>query len=862
MDLKLGHLWLPTATDAGESAGDGIETLGPLITGAEARPRDVKLVAPIYGQSDLAIGGDSRELGHRLRRQWLAYLDNARARLQPAYLRWTADPELNGWVIAGGGDVGYEESRGPVAGEFVLELADVKRAGTLRTHRPGVRFARADRRAATTPRDILGNLYSVELAGKTALELALLPVALSDVVGSGRYVLDAATRRAFASVVASPAVGSLQTDVLSYELSERAIAAPTGEVRVYDRRGATSSTDPMAPTRVNRIPDPQGSTVAGFWEANSTAGATIDQAPVSRAWPADRERTAVYFKATNPSASPRTLSLRTVNSATRRFNVTAGRDYLLAVELDVLQMPLGVNKPLRLTVSWRDAAGAGLASDGGARIAAVGRQRLVFKTTAPVAPAGVAQAYFTLEADATAAGEVLELYATSWQLEDLGVASIEADRPYGDGDVYAWRWLGPPGQAMSATDEAIAAGWEEILGPDQELSTVNVAGVGVDVPVLTNDLCRVRYLATRQAWAIDSWDATSLAWVELGRVNVWREHGPGTLAQLANLIAANVLEWTPERAVVKALIGQAGNRLEVYITLQRGWTAPRFEVYPLSNTVAPVGSSIRFVPAGADTVRALKGTQTDGFRAWTDGQDLGAFTSDDPYVAIFRDVGTLPTVVMSVLQANVRALARSDTLAYGTARIGIGVDSQAGSYANGYCSVTFAVTAAPALVEAETYRNAGSGTTSQVADGGDAGGQAIEETQAANTANTTAGITPTAVGLGGAGTVAVWALVRVVTAGATLTANVRIGSTAQPIVTYNGTTYAWVRLGEVNPTSMANDIAVRLWRTVGTGAVRVAKVLLVPLERRGALGSDYDGVRDHWQANLIDSRPEPILCRR
>jgi hypothetical protein len=141
--------------------------------------------------------------------------------------------------------------------------------------------------------------------------------------------------------------------------------------------------------------------------------------------------------------------------------------------------------------------------------------------------------------------------------------------------------------------------WEEVYGPDQPLS-------GADVPVIDNALTRVRWSsANTPGFAIDVW--TGSAWAEQGKVIIERRGDTNGFCDV--LVSAAVIEWAPDRAVVRAVLRRAADvlsREEVYLTLQRGWTGPRIEVYPAPKTAgALAGATIVYHVADADPNAAV-----------------------------------------------------------------------------------------------------------------------------------------------------------------------------------------------------------------------------------------------------------------
>jgi hypothetical protein len=157
--------------------------------------------------------------------------------------------------------------------------------------------------------------------------------------------------------------------------------------------------------------------------------------------------------------------------------------------------------------------------------------------------------------------------------------------------------------------------WETVYGPTQTLVDAD------DAPVLDNGLCRARWdtQGTAVGYALDAW--TEDGWEEQGKVYVFR-----TAFGLNTLLSARLTEWTPERAVVTLVLANTADpsaRDELLVTLERGWTAPRFELYP----APPLSTS--------GLVFATLPTDTD--ITWIDGASVHAVTEATPLPAI---VGT------------------------------------------------------------------------------------------------------------------------------------------------------------------------------------------------------------------------------
>lgn len=180
-DLQLGPLeFAAPIGNVAEAVGDGLEAVGAAIVTAERRPRSVKLQLPVRG---LAIATDPKPEGERLRRQLRQLMNNAKLRLQGFYLLWEQDPELDGWLLVGTGELA-ETDPGISFGEFQLELGEVFRRGYPGTHRPGRRIRIGDRRTGQVPRDTRRSLYSTDFATTGINPLAVLPGSIQNITRS------------------------------------------------------------------------------------------------------------------------------------------------------------------------------------------------------------------------------------------------------------------------------------------------------------------------------------------------------------------------------------------------------------------------------------------------------------------------------------------------------------------------------------------------------------------------------------------------------------------------------------------------------------------------------------------------------
>jgi hypothetical protein len=159
---------------------------------------------------------------------------------------------------------------------------------------------------------------------------------------------------------------------------------------------------------------------------------------------------------------------------------------------------------------------------------------------------------------------------------------------------------------------AVEASWERVYGPDQPLTSG-------DVPVIENALARAVWDATNTRW--DVYSSVSGAWTLDATVNVG-----GVTANLLASVRATVVEWTPERAVLRVTGVHTADaqRAVIYVTLQRGWAGPRFEAY-VSHISSTVGARIQvFVKSTGD---ATFTKSSGGALAITSGGSLGTMAT-------------------------------------------------------------------------------------------------------------------------------------------------------------------------------------------------------------------------------------------
>jgi hypothetical protein len=397
-----------------------------------------------------------------------------------------------------------------------------------------------------------------------------------------------------------------------------------------------------------------------------------------------------------------------------------------------------------------------------------------------------------------------------------------------------------------ADPQSDAIGYEEVYGGEYTLTTG-------DVPTITNGLCRARYVPALGGWALDAW-LPGIGWQEQGRIYPWYDDTSGGQASIlmGTLVAAQVMEWTPERAVLRATFtataGGSTYRSEVYITLQRGWLGPRLETYIAPRGATKLGAYWRYVGYGGAYTPLMfsSGTGTLATEPWITmiGQPRSTHM-------------TWPLVPSAVTSGT------ADTTAYGSARSYMQAGNAQGGTYQGYAAVRLAHGLRGQWVEAESGAALGA-TASVQADGAATGGSAVRDTQ---TAATTVSLTYPVAQLARLqlGKYQVWARVRVGTAGDTVSVTAGFTGSITAAATSTSTTYVWLYVGETTHGAVTDTLVVTAWRSAGTGVAGefIDEIALVPVEgRNAATDPAYGGARDLWQEALYDTRYEPELVGR
>lgn len=577
-DLRLGRLRLVTLTDQiAESIGDELDVDEGGVAIAKRRPRKFSFVIPINGATD----PNPYQLAQRLRRQVRAAMENATYRDGALYMAFTPDPELNGWMSVGSGQIQYKDG-GVTFGEYQLELDTAFRIGSLRTHRPARRVELYDRTLPTTFRDARSTITGTDFAALrgtgTGPYLAtgqptFLPVGAADPLATAAFnysrALVTAQARAGIDGAGSFVSGLQHGNVVSYEQAEN--RQNVGDVVIWDRRGIAPT---VPPALTNLVPNPSFETDLTGWAAS---GAVL-----------------------NPGATiTRTTAQAYVGSASMKVVTTA------AVAYEGAGITLGgtfrAGVAYTLSVYLKGAAGG------------EALQLILSDSFSDTASSAVnvtnAWARYTLtwtpSADRTTAYAIIRTtgaLAETVIVDAVMVTPASAAVAYGDGDQPGWVWNGTPQNSTStlATDADPQAnyGWEEVYGPDQPL-TAN------DCVVVGNGLCRIRYVAATTSLAVDTYVAGT-GYVEQGRVTIWDSVAQDAYTQQTQPVAANsgaygtVIEYTPERAVIRLSTYRSPTdatfRIDTYVTLQRGWTGPRIEAYATSSATTTPGVQLRWTP--------------------------------------------------------------------------------------------------------------------------------------------------------------------------------------------------------------------------------------------------------------------------
>lgn len=467
-------------------------------------------------------------------------------------------------------------------------------------------------------------------------------------------------------------------------------------------------------------------------------------------------------------------------------------------------------------------------------------------------------------------------YATSGLLD---LARISYEQPKSQaikGTVVVYDRRGEQVEAGPTTGPGPS--WEEFYGPDYPYSWLD-SGVP-DAPVIENGMVRVRYDGTGIAgFRIDATN-TAGVWSEQGKVTIGRLSGINPF--LDTLVSASLVEYSETRAVVQCVMRASGDptsREEIFITLQRGWSGPRFEIYttPTSGGVL-VDSYFVWSCAQNDTdVSVIKqdlgpsGVVTDIATALGTGHTgklpvggIGEATfgsgggTGGNWVAMAR-WGKGRGVQLAVQrQSNSPATTVSEAYGPGIFRNAIQI---AGSTKDGYLSVHMGFPLMPGggAFEAESM-TLGTGTVS-VVDAEASGGKA---TEGVRTTDANPHVSTPTWNNGQQGKYRVFARVRVVNGAEATTIKVRAQTTATTgsNISTTSTGYVWLDLGDI--VADGSTLEIHAWITKGGAGAKffVDRIEAFQLEDRTAVTQYIGGARDLGQSVLNDSRMFPTIVSR
>lgn len=830
--VKVGRLRVPVLyTSLQEAVGDTLEAVGGSVVAGERRPRPFNLELPIHGLSD-GTDADVKLAGERLRRQARSLMDNTSRKLEALYFHTAEDHELIGWIVVGGGQIEQVGQTSLVRADWKLVLSDCYKIASPTTHMDARRIEAIDRRLPTTPRDARGQVYSSDFMGEgPTLPVAYLPPGYRMATGMMGLltVVTLATMEGDVGIVE----GVTDGEVLMYE--QREGMRHHADVLLHDRRGIPT----IAPTfRQNLHTNP------GV-EDNLTGWTTGGTNTLARAFgPGIASRSghwglkAIYSNSTTLAA----WTGVTLTAAQHTFSVwvkiprdwTGGEIRVDAVNFTGATGEVAANADMNIRDTW---------------------QRLNVRLT--VVGGDLTGDFQVITAAVPPAGQFIHV-------DDAQIETGATPTAYFDGDSRFCRWTGAIHASTSQSyGDPEDFGWEEILGENWPLYDHS------DPPVVSNSLCRVRRepaVTSAAGFAIDSF-VVGTGWVETARFHMGASAFPFT-----EVMGGHVVEWSPERAVVAVSLNSATTMIgTLYITLQRGWQGPRLELYAdgpdgllpgdLYIDVAPNDTNHMAIVTGekkATNPVALTVTDTPGA---TQGLVWNPTGTEEPWVMLTPIAGSGRAFVAALNLANVNVYWTDDTFGYGSTRRGLSFVNESDIVPMGYIGVQLTQTARMPVLQAEDGTN-GTGS-SDVADANARGGNAVENTNTGDPALASLTFSPsqlfddTTVG----NVVGVWARVLVVTGGATGQIQMNYGSDASNgPVSFTSTTYVWVRVDETARVS-GEDLDFELWRSAGSGNVRIDSVIVIPLEQR-QVGGAFNGPVDFSDRSLQDVRQIPDLVSR
>lgn len=852
-DLRLGRWRGPTIHDSvSETLGDALEAVGAAVVPGESRPRTLKFAVPIYGgRRDV----DPRETAYRLRRQLRALLENPDARIG-LYLEFDPDPELNGWVSLSGGDLVYEGDggAGPTIGEFRLDLESVYRVGSRSRQREARRAEFVNRLLATTPRDTYLTVYDdafTVVPGPSNLDprpLIVLPVGARRVTGArGPTAVGAGVRTidGTVSLVTGNALNDLlEGEVISYDRDERDYRL--SDVVIHDAHGNDFPAADVVETWPNltRWTAPADVAVDATGLRSTANHAALKTLVHHDARYNDGLYAGMQFKSGAAVAAFRAGFKFTHEDSGQTIRValkaSAGADSPALLEVIVTNSDGTINtswtQSLFLSTNTRYYLGVRIVAE---RIIASAAQLPHAGSTAARIDATMDLAATDFGINAAVAASALE------RSRDETYSNVALEFTADDAGARIERV-----QSHAIRHAEDAYGWEEVYGQAQREPFPEV-----DAPVISNGLCRCRWLPTGSGncLVVDMY-REGLGYVEQGRVNAAGIE-VGTNYALF-LDSVEVLEWSPERAIVRYNVDNGDVYADLILTLERGDSGPRLELYTRRQSDYPVpGGQLRWTPATTGNLRAATiveggstgtGTIVDTTlgTSWT-----GTLQTlvDDWYPALLLEapssapddtaLASLALIATRAGAATFRAITNADTNGespYGAARRGLALrDEEAGAGA-GYIGLDVREVAKAQAFEAELMRNAASATTAQIGDAAASGGQTVRDTQAAATNPTLSWNVPNHYGeavvyvrVRGEGGNGLTYRVDKVRGGVT-TAGIASG-----VVVSNN--YV-ARLGEIHNLQAGDTLRVYVWRSSGVGNVFIDRTVIVPLRRRPETG--------------------------
>lgn len=429
-------------------------------------------------------------------------------------------------------------------------------------------------------------------------------------------------------------------------------------------------------------------------------------------------------------------------------------------------------------------------------------------------------------------------------MPDLGVASFEQpDSARRLGDVVILDRRG----VLTAPTSGPDVSWEEVHGPDQPLTP--------EPPVMENGLCRVRWAPTNTpGFALDA--PTAGTWAEQGKMTFYR--GDNTSGVYVDtFVSAQVMESSPERVVV-LIVARASSdpfsREKIIVTLQRGWTGPRIELYtsPTSGSTSP-GATLHWATPAVENTNAIQERSTGWVHAPLNASALIGTFDLEPHIAVIRP-GMEYAVAFAVMRVTDTARAAPHATAYGVTTDGLRLIRTAG-LSDGYVSAHVGLIrqGADASAQAEAF-TLSPGTTS-VADGAAQAGLSAQATRTVEADHVTRPTWCNAL----SGVYRVFARVRA-PAAATLSIRANCVGTGA-ILTTTSTSFVWLNLGDVTANG-TTTLALRAWLSAGAGTFAVDAIAAVKVTDQAVTTPLADGVRDHGRAALFDAQVRPTVVTR